>query len=133
MKIVCYLFFNGNCRQAMSFYAQALGGETTFSTYGDAPGCEESARELIMHARLTTGSAELMASDVTSAMPPATAGSNFTISVDCSSVEEQEGIFAALSTGGVVTMPLQDTFWGAHFGMLTDQFGMRWMFNCDKA
>ena len=60
-------------------------------------------------------------------------GNNFALSIECSSAEEQETLFARLAEGGSVTMPLSDTFWGARFGILLDQFGIAWMFNFDKA
>jgi PhnB protein len=71
----------------------------------------------------------LMASD----MPPGksvTNGDNFSVCIDFDSTEEQAKCFAAMSEGGEVTMLLQETFWGAKFGMLHDKFGVRWMFNC---
>ena len=72
-----------------------------------------------------------MASD---SMPGTTVkkGDNFSICVGCESPEEIERLFAAVGEKGKVTMPLQDTFWGARFGMLTDQFRINWMFNFEK-
>ncbi len=126
-SIQAYLLFNGNCREVMTFYAEALGGELSVVTYGEAPGAPPAeGGDHVMHARLTGGSAVLMASD----MPPgrtASAGDNFGLSVECADAEEQGRIFAALGEGATVHMPLQDTFWGSHFGMLTDKFGVRWM------
>jgi PhnB protein len=71
-----------------------------------------------------------MLSDTMSDRPVATEG-NVTVSVDCDDVADMTKKFDALAAGGTVTMPLNDTFWGARFGMLTDAFGVRWMFNCD--
>ena len=59
-------------------------------------------------------------------------GNNFAISLDCNTIAEQQRFFDALGAGGTVTMALQDTFWGARFGMITDKFGIAWMFNYDK-
>jgi PhnB protein len=59
-------------------------------------------------------------------------GSNFSISIDCESVEETEKLFNAFGENGKITMPVQETFWAARFGMLTDQFGINWMFNFGK-
>lgn len=123
--IQAYLTFNGNCREAMQFYAKALGGELSVFTYGEGPQTPAEGADRVMHARLTGGSAVLMASD----MPlgrEAQAGENFSLSVACESLEEEERIFAALGDGATVMMPLQDTFWGSHFGMLLDKFGVRW-------
>lgn len=125
--IQAYLTFNGNCRQAMEFYATALGGELSLFTYGEGPGAPPAeGAERVMHARIVNGLAELMASD----MPPgrtANEGDNFSLSVACADRDEQERLFGALGDGGQITMPLQDTFWGSHFGMLVDKFGVRWM------
>lgn len=57
-------------------------------------------------------------------------GNNFSVAIDCESVEEGDRMFATLSRGGAVRMPLTDAPWGARFGMLTDQFGIQWMLNC---
>jgi len=60
-------------------------------------------------------------------------GNNFSICINCESLQELERLFTALGERGKVTMPLQDRFWGARFGMLTDQFGINWMFNFEQA
>jgi PhnB protein len=60
-------------------------------------------------------------------------GNKFSIALTCESVEDQDRLFAALGKGGTATMPLHDTFWGARFGMLLDEFGIQWMFNFDHA
>ncbi len=130
--IVTYLNFDGNCREAMQFYAKCLGAELQMTPFSDMPGNPApQAKDRIMHARLTKGSSELlMASDTQPGMP-FQQGSNFSVSVQCESVQEIDALFAALSEKGKISMPLQDTFWGARFGMLTDQFGIHWMFNFD--
>lgn len=127
-----YLTFNGNCREAMTFYKDCLGGELKFMTFGESPmesGTEDKNK--IMHANLVHNNAVLMASDSMQSRP-VDSGSNFTISVDCENEQEIETHFNAMARGGKVTMPLQDTFWGARFGMLTDKFGFQWMFNYNK-
>jgi PhnB protein len=131
-ELVTYLNFNGNCRDAMKFYERCLGGELQMMPFSEVPGNHPpEAKDRIMHARLTNGSAVLMASDTMPGMP-FQQGTNFAISVHCQSQEELERLFNAISEKGKVTMPLQDTFWGARFGMLTDQFGINWMFNFEK-
>ena len=129
-----YLTFDGNCREAMTFYQQCLGAELQVMSFADAPvgGMPAEAANRVMHARLSKGSAVLMASDTMPGMP-LQQGSNFSISINCESMEEIQAYFAALGENGKVTMPLQDTFWGAHFGMLTDKFGINWMFNLETA
>lgn len=132
-SIDVYLTFDGNCREAMKFYAEALDAPVEMMTGGDMPGAAESDRERILHARIAKGSVRLMASDTMSMTPfQVKQGNNFSVSIDYAGPEEQDHIFAKLQAGGTVTMPLQDTFWGARFGMLTDQFGIQWMFNLDK-
>jgi PhnB protein len=124
-----YLNFDGNCKDAMTFYAKCLGGELQLSPFADAPGeANPAAKDRVMHARLGKGSAVLMASDIMPGMP-FKPGNNFAITIQCESIPEIESLFAAFGENGKVTMPLQDTFWGARFGMLTDQFGIQWMFN----
>lgn len=130
--IYSYLTFNGNCREAMSFYQKCMGAELHTMPFSEMPGdFPAEAKDRVMHARLTKGPAIIMASDTMPGMPfhP---GNNFSISVACESMEEIKSLFNAFSEKANVTMPLQDTFWGAHFGMLTDQFGTQWMFNFDK-
>jgi PhnB protein len=131
---IIYLNFDGNTRDAMTFYQQCLDAELTIQTFGDmkAPGMPKTpgSEDRVVHARLTKGSAVVMASDT---MPGAklVQGNNFLINIACESLAEIERLFAAFGAGGTVMMPLQDTFWGARFGMLTDKFGVQWMFNYD--
>ena len=126
-----YLNFDGNARDAMTFYQKALGGELSIQTFKDvgAP-APAGAENRVMHARLQKGNAVLMASDT---MPGMTfkPGNHTWVNVDCDSVDEIEKAFKALSAGGQVTMPLQDQFWGARFGMLVDKFGTQWMMNAE--
>lgn len=91
----------------------------------------EELKEKIMHARLQFGDTLIMFSDMmgeTDADP----GSMISLSIDCDSIDQLERIFPKIAEGGKITMPLQDQFWGARFGMLTDKFGIHWMFNCEK-
>ncbi|MEO8660956.1 MAG: VOC family protein [Bryobacteraceae bacterium] len=120
-----YLNFDGTCKEAMTFYAKCLGGELQVMPFS------AEMPDRVMHARLTSGSAILMASD-TQPGTTWTAGSNFAIAIQCESGEEVDTLHAALAAGGNVTMPVQDTFWNARFGMLTDRFGVNWMFNYEK-
>jgi PhnB protein len=130
--IVPYLNFNGNAAEALAFYSKALNGSVLFQqTFGESP--MESPVDLkdkIMHATFKAGELTIMVSDC----PPnvsVTTGTNVSLSLNFNDVAEIEKTFAALSEGSTITMPLQDTFWGARFGMLTDRFGINWMFNHD--
>jgi PhnB protein len=130
--INAYLTFGGNCRDAMTFYAKCLGGDLHMMTFGEAPvGASPDAKDKIMHAALAVGPHLLMASDAPPNMP-VNAGNNFSITIACESAAEIDRLFADVSEGGTVVMPLQETFWGARFGMLKDCFGINWMFNLDK-
>ena len=134
-ELNAYLTFNGNCRQVMKFYAECLGAELQLVSFGDMPSGEKPSpqemKERIMHARLSKGSVVLMASDTMPGMP-FQQGNNFTLSLQCESAQEVDKLFNALGQKGKATMPPQETFWAARFGMLTDQFGINWMFNLDK-
>ena len=124
-----YLNFDGNCREAMTFYKDCLGAEVLFMPFAAGPmDVPEQAKNRIMHARLSKGAAILMASDAMPGMP-FQPGNNFSVALGCESAEELERVFAAFAAKGKVTMPLQDTFWGARFGMISDQFGISWMFD----
>lgn len=90
--------------------------------------CPVAAKDHIMHARLTKGSTVIMASDCPPGTP-LTQGNNFSININCDSMDEIQKLFAALFENGKVVMPLQDMFWGDHWGMVTDQFGVSWMFD----
>lgn len=137
MNIVSYLFFKDDAAEAFDFYARALGGKVTMKmTMGDMPGTEAlpaEARHLIAHVRLEVGDAVLMGSDWCGPTPepyPGIHGSAVSLSVD--EPGEAERVFQALSEGGQVTMPIDETAWALRFGMLTDRFGARWMVNCNR-
>ncbi|AYC31738.1 VOC family protein [Pseudomonas cavernae] len=134
MQVQPYLFFDGRCEEAMAFYAQAIGAETTFlmrfkeAPPGQGEGCANMDPEKIMHANLQIGDSQLMLSD---GSPPGTAFTGFSLSVSAATAQEAEQRFNALAAGGQVTMPLQKTFWAQAFGMLVDRFGVSWMVNCE--
>jgi len=126
-----YLNFGGNAAQAIAFYEKALGAKTeTSQTFGDVPGMPAAAenKDRIMHALLKLGAGTIMISDGPPGLPIPT-DSNVHVTLDFEDAGEMQQRFDALSAGGTVTMPLQDTFWGARFGMLIDRFGTHWMFN----
>jgi PhnB protein len=128
-----YLIFNGNCREAMSFYQRCLGGDLRVSTYGEGdPNTPENARDRVIHARLTKGPTVLMASDNMPGMTY-TAGDNYFVSLSCDRDDEVDTLFAALSTGGHAQMPPTDAPWGARFAMFSDRFGIGWMLNHERA
>jgi PhnB protein len=132
-SVITYLTFSGNCRDAMKFYERCFGGELHLMPFSDAPGnFPKEAKDKVMHASLVKdGIPVVMASDAMSS-ESVKQGNNFSICVNPKSPEELDRLFTALSEKGKVTSPLQDTFWGARFGTLTDQFGINWMFNFEK-
>jgi PhnB protein len=128
-----YLNFNGNCRQAMEFYAKCLGAELVVMPYSQGPmEVTPETKDKVLHARLSKGTQVIMASDCPPGNP-VTEGNNFSISINCDSREEVDKLFASLGEKGKAVMPPADMFWGAYFGMLTDQFGINWMFNFETA
>ncbi len=135
MNLAPYLNFPGNAEDAMTFYEGALGGKLTeIHRFGTMPGGDDlppQVRNRVMHLGLELpGGGRLMASDTMEGMgPPHVVGTNMSISIHPSSRAEADRVFAALSDGGVVGMPLADQFWGDYYGHLTDRFGVQWMIN----
>ena len=132
MSLSTYLFFDGNCREAFEFYRSVFGGDLAVSsTFADGPPeikFSEEEKDRPMHVSLPVGSSVLMGSDTSSSMgPPLVQGSNFSVSVDTQSKEHADEVFTKLSEGGEAKMAMQDTFWGAYFGVCTDRFGVGWM------
>ena len=128
-----YLFFNGNCADAMRFYEKTLGARVEMMmTYAQSPqpehGAAAGAENLIMHASLLVGDRRLMASD-TPADHPRNAMNGFALSLTYATPDEARQVFDALSVGGKVTMPVAKTFWAEAFGMLVDRFGTPWIVN----
>jgi PhnB protein len=137
MTLNIYLTFDGNCREVFEFYRSAFGGEFSIvQTFGDGPpdmGVPEDERDRIMHVSFPVGSSVLMGSDtVTGFGPPGVKGDNFSVSCATQSREETDELFAKISEGGTVTMPLAEMFWGSYFGTCTDKFGIKWQFNFEQ-
>mgnify|MGYP001601744958 CR=1 FL=1 len=130
--IIPYLTFNGDATEGLDFYSKALYGEVVFKqTFGESPmESPEDQKDKVMHASFKAGDLNFLVSDGMPAQP-VSGGSNLSLSLNFTDVETIDKTFAALSEGGKVTMELQDTFWGAKFGMLTDKYGFNWMFNHD--
>lgn len=133
MKLCPYLGFQGNCEEALNFYKEAFDGEIfQLGRYGESTmETAEEFKDKIMHARLKFGDTLIMFSDMMGEKD-ADAGNMISLSIECNGIDQLEKVFSKMSAGGKVTMPLQDQFWGARFGMLTDKFGIHWMFNCEK-
>jgi PhnB protein len=128
-----YLMFNGTAEKAIKLYESALGARTeNLSRYGDTPGMDlpDEQKGLVIHALLHIGGGIVMVSDTTPNQPVPNDG-NVHVALDFDDVEDMAKKFEALAAGGTVSQPIVDTFWGAKFGMITDAFGIHWMFNCN--
>lgn len=130
-EIHAYLNFDGNTREAMTFYQKVIGGQLNVQTFGDVGDATPGMQDRVMHALLTDGKLVLMASDT---MPghKFQQGNNVWLTVNCDSDQDVQRLHRDLSAGGRDLMAPQDTFWGAHFGMCTDKYGINWMFNHSK-
>jgi len=139
MKLIPYLMFTkGQCREAFDFYAQALCGKViSVSTYGDMPGAAEHipADKLprVANVHLIANGASIMGADNVmggDAADEDEGRNDTTVNVDVESIEDAERVFAALSAGGKVEMPLSESSWALRFAMFTDRYGKPWMVNC---
>jgi PhnB protein len=127
-----YLNFNGNCEEAINFYKDILGGELLFiQRYGESPMKGMGPDNNVMHCTLKVGDTHIMASDNPEGQP-ASVGSNISLAIGSNDPAGAEAMFEKMADGGNVTMPMQETFWAERFGMLTDKYGINWMFNCEK-
>jgi PhnB protein len=125
-----YLTFPGNCREAMSFYKDALNGELEIMPFRGSPvKIPEEYKNSVLHATLRFGDGTVMASD---GMPDQelTNGNSDFISIACNNEIKAQLFFSNLSSGGTVIMPFEETFWDAKFGICIDKFGKSWMVNC---
>lgn len=132
-QLNAYLRFNGNCREAMTFYHACLGGELTLQTVGESPVASQmppNMKDNVVHSTLAKDGFVLMASDM---MGPegVVKGNNISLCIIGSSKSEIEPIFAKLSAGGTVSTPLIEEYFGT-FGNFTDRFGIEWMLQANS-
>jgi PhnB protein len=138
LKLNPYLNFAGKTEAAFNFYRSVFGGEFAmvqrFKDSGHGDDMSPEDREKIMHIALPIGEhVILMGTDTIEAFGQTLKeGDNFSLSISTSSEEEAQKIYEGLAVNGQSTMPLEKTFWGAYFGMLTDQFGIQWMVSYDE-
>lgn len=133
-QLTPYLYFDGQCREAMNFYQSILGGALEMSSFGEAPEKDQTNidQERIMHAHLKNEGLMLMASDI---LPDSkqVIGNNVHVSLVGNNESELRAIFLGLSeNSGKVDLPLEKQFWGDTFGMLTDKYGIHWMININS-
>lgn len=137
MAVDVYLNFNGNCREAVEFYAQVFGIENPqIMTFGDAPPnpkfpLPEEAKSLIMHSRLNIDGSNVMFSDVFPGTP-FTEGNNISLAFINKDMDLIKSVFHKLKEGGTVNMELQETFWSKCYGQVTDKFRITWQLSHDN-
>ncbi|MBS4209870.1 VOC family protein [Bacillus sp. FJAT-50079] len=137
MAVNVYLNFNGNCREAVEFYAQVFQLEQPeITTFGESPQhpdypLPEEAKDLVMHTRLTISGSNVMFSDTFPGMP-FTVGNNINLALVSTDVDELASAFDKLKEGGEVGMELQETFFSKCYGQLTDKFGVKWQISHDN-
>lgn len=126
-----YIAFKGNCRQAIEFYRNALDAEVLFTqTVGDSPMSDMGPAENIMHCTIKVGNSTIMMCDDPRPNGPSDGG-NISMAIGLDDPDRARRIFDNLAQDGTVIMPLEKTYWAEAFGMVTDQFGVKWMVNCD--
>lgn len=126
-----YLNFNGQCREALTFYRECLEGELELQKVAESPMATRMPSEkgpLILHGALVkNGAVLLMGSDmIGNNLQP---GNSVNLCLNCTSDQEINTLFDRLSAGGQVKVPLHQSFWGATYGEVRDKFGMNWMLN----
>jgi len=127
-----YLTFNGNCREAMTFYKECLGGELTLMVVGESPVADQMPpqfKDQILHSSLKTKDMEFMGSD----MQPEKLleGNAVHLCLTCNTEEETRSLYDKLAEDGKARQPVHEMFFGL-IGALTDKFGKQWMVVCNK-
>ena len=127
VRLEVYLFFKGDCREAMELYKSIFGGELSVTTYKDAGvNAEGTSPDWLMHCSLEGGEVKLMGSDTAQASPVA---KKVSLSLGGTDEARMREIFDALSAGGEVFSALKKEAWGDLFGSFTDKYGVEWMMN----
>lgn len=132
-QLITYLTFNGNCREAMEFYQECLGGELYFQTLGESPKTKklpEHMKTYIVQASLKRDDLVLMGTDMTD--EELLWGNAVSILLDCNDEDRLKAYYHNLEAEAKATQPLQETYWGELFGRLTDKYGNHWLFHCKK-
>jgi PhnB protein len=127
MRLHTYLNYGGNCEQAFRFYEQHLGGTITFiMRHGDLPNADVPAewRHAVLHARLTLGGTDISGADIPPDRFQPMRSAYLTLTFDTAA--EADRIFAVLSEGGQIFMPMETTFFAERFAMFRDRFGTSW-------
>jgi PhnB protein len=134
MRVNPYLSFPGTCREAFTFYAAVLNGKLSdMLTHDGMPSgmdIPDGWGPKILHAQLVVGNTVIMGSDTPP--PHYVTPAGFWVSISIDSPAAADKVFAALSDGGTIFMPIKETFWAVRFGMTIDRFATPWMVNCEK-
>ena len=128
-RIDAYLFFENECREAMTFYQQCLGGELSMIPIGQTAMADKmppERKDYIMHSSLTNGGVVLLAADNCMGKK-FEKGKSMALTLNCNSDAELHEVYNKLSAGGNAYHTPRVEFWGDTFGMLTDKFGVEWM------
>ena len=130
-RLIPYLGFRDNAREAMEFYQSVFGGELTVSTFGDLQmSGDPSEKDKVMHSQLETPNGlVLMGADTPSSVDYTDGGDLVSVSLSGEDVDELTGYWEKLSDGGTVQEPLTAAPWGDYFGMCDDKFGVHWLVN----
>lgn len=133
-QLAPYLSFENNCREAMNFYKDCLGGKLLLQTVSESPvmaaQMPAEMKNSILHSSLTSGGITILASDLNREKP--LEGNTVHLCINCENEMELNTSFSKLSTGGKIIEPLADMPWGAKYGSLTDRYGKHWVFNFQK-
>ena len=139
MALSVYLNFDGNCREAVHFYADVFNTEIQeIMTYDQMPVDENftvtnEVKDLILHTHLDIQGTMVMFSDMTSDMgPPLTVGNNVNLTIVSKDLAEIRRLYDRLKEGGSVEMELQETFFSKAFASVTDRFGIPWQLDLDS-
>lgn len=137
MAIHAYINFNGNCREAVEYYANVFETEKPrIMAYGDNPQdpnypMDEKTKELVMHTNVKIAGSTVMFSDIPPGMPFAP-GNNISLAILSNNIDKLKYWFNQLKEGGTISMDLQETFWSKCYGFLTDKYGIGWQFNFEE-
>lgn len=124
--------FEGNCREAMTFYQSLFGGTVKSMTFGEVDNsCPQALKDSIMHASLMGGEVELLGCD--NPEPKPTKSGNISLALNGNDEERLTQVFNQLSEGGKIVVPLEKQMWGDLFGVVSDAFGIDWMVNISVA
>jgi len=132
MKLYTYVNYSGNCQEAFRFYEEHLGGKITMMmTHGQGPHTNDGPpnwKDAILHARMNLGETVLMGADIPKAQPMRSSY----LALIVNSIEEAERVYAALSEGGEIFIPMQENFFAFRFAQLRDRFGTSWMITHER-